>query len=367
MTVAAQAPLGGESAGLLVYRYQQRVRTELLEKATKDAVRPVGLRGRIGEWYAEWTARSPLGKTFVSTLRLVSEQQLLTTALVLPFAAVVTTMMLLVWTPGLALPVVDLVSLSPWPELILLAVAVTLGVMQPVRSAAPVLTAVTALGLVLSAFYAQPDASLPSLLAAGGFVITGMAAHYHGIARRRQQESQRHSKRIIDKLEPVDHEAGVLKWTHASLLFDRELARSHRYGQPLSLLRVVIVQWDALQTHLGPVRAAKVLAEVGGRLLSSSRLVDVVAYHGDGVFDLLLPDTGSLGAVVVARRTADHHSEYPGLRLRVGVVPLAGEAGSIDDLLHCGDIAIATAEQYNRPYAVFGVATNTSNTPRSKD
>ena len=42
----------------------------------------------------------------------------------------------------------------------------------------------------------------------------------------------------------VDENAGVLKWAHASLVFDRELARSHRYGHPLTVLRVVIERWD---------------------------------------------------------------------------------------------------------------------------
>ena len=55
-----------------------------------------------------------------------------------------------------------------------------------------------------------------------------------------------------------------------------------------------------------------VLGEVGALLVKSSRVVDIVAYHGDAKFDLLLPDTADLGAVVVARRVGSHNSQYPG-------------------------------------------------------
>ena len=120
-------------------------------------------------------------------------------------------------------------------------------------------------------------------------------------------------------MQPVDEQAGVLKWAHASLVFDGELARAHRYGHPLTVLRVKVDRWDIAKVTLGPEIAGKVLAEVGALLVSSSRVVDVVAYHGDAKFDLLLPDTADLGAVVVARRISAHTSTHDGIKLRVGV------------------------------------------------
>jgi hypothetical protein len=81
----------------------------------------------------------------------------------------------------------------------------------------------------------------------------------------------------------------------------------------------------------------------------------VVAYHGDGQFDLLLPDTADLGAVVVARRIGDHQSSHPGVRVRVGVAPVVKREGSIDDLLLESELAVATAQKLNRSYAVYGV------------
>ncbi|MCP5888578.1 hypothetical protein NL336_27290, partial [Klebsiella pneumoniae] len=76
---------------------------------------------------------------------------------------------------------------------------------------------------------------------------------------------------------------------------------------------------QTVRTELGPEKSAAVLAEVGQLLVNSSRVVDIVAYQGEGKFDLLLPDTADLGAVVVARRVTAHVFGQPGVRLRVGV------------------------------------------------
>jgi diguanylate cyclase (GGDEF)-like protein len=347
MAAAYEGNFRTDSAGTLVQRYQQRVRIDLLENASKAAARPTGWRAVFAERAEIWFTTTPVLRAFVVVLKLLARQQLVATGLLLPFAAVFCAFMLTLWPPvgsrelGLAA----------------LAAIVMLGVTQPIRGAALGATIIVGGCQVLGALLSSPSASLPDLSVAIALLFTGLLAHRHGMARLHEQGIQKQAKRAVDKLEPVDSVAGVLKWTHASLVFDRELARAHRYEQPLSLLRVVIDQWEAVQTHLGPRKSDKAIAEVGARLIAGSRIVDIVAYHGDATFDLLLPDTGDLGAVVVARRVADHVSEFPGVRLRIGVVPLAGQAGNIDHLLHCGDIAIRIAEQTHRPFAIFGVAT----------
>ncbi len=347
MAAAYQGTFRSDSAGTLVQRYQQRVRVDLLENASKAAARPTGWRATLSDRVHTWMVTTPVIRAFVAIVRALAHQQLITTALLLPFATVVTSFMVILWPPAGS------------RELGLAAVAlmVLLGVTQPVRGASLAATLIIGTCQTIGAVVGATLTPAPDLSVAAGLLLTGLIAHRHGMARLREQQSQRQARRVIDKLEPVDSVAGVLKWTHASLVFDRELARAHRYEQPLSLLRVVIDQWEAVQTHLGPRKSERAIAEVGARLIAGSRVVDIVAYHGDATFDLLLPDTGDLGAVVVARRVADHVSEFPGVRLRVGVVPLAGQAGNIDHLLHCGDIAIRIAEQTHRPFAIFGVAT----------
>jgi diguanylate cyclase (GGDEF)-like protein len=346
MAAAQPGSFRSDSAGTLVLRYQQRVRVDLLENASKAAARPTGWRATLNERVQTWMVTVPVVRAIVALARGLARQQLVATSLLLPVVMLATAFLVILWPPAGS------------RELGLTAVAlmVLLGVTQPIRGAALAVTLIVGICQTISAIVSAPLTPVPELSVAVGLLLTGFAAHRQGMARLHQQEEIKHAHRSVEKLEPVDSVAGVLKWTHASLVFDRELARAHRYEQPLSLLRVTIDQWEAVQTHLGPRNANKAIAEVGARLIAGSRVVDVVAYHGDAVFDLLLPDTGDLGAVVVARRVADHVSEFPGVRLRVGVVPLAGQAGNIDHLLHCGDIAIRIAEQSHRPFAIFGVA-----------
>jgi diguanylate cyclase (GGDEF)-like protein len=198
--------------------------------------------------------------------------------------------------------------------------------------------------------------ALPGVIVASlGLIGTGLLADRYGRSCHRELQEREQDKRLIDEMQPVDEEAGVLKWAHASLVFDRELARAHRYGHPLTVLRVKVDRWDIARVTLGPETAAKVLGEVGALLVSSSRVVDVVAYHGDAKFDLLLPDTAELGAVVVARRISAHTSAHEGVKLTVGVAPVTGKDGTIDDLLQQGDDAAEQAAKQGRPFAIYGV------------
>jgi hypothetical protein len=354
MTVPMQSMTVEEDAGALVLRYQQRIRAELLKKAAEEtAWLPRWRRGAISSTQAPGRRTRSLAERMLGVLHALDDQrQFDTSGLVLALVSAATSAALLLGSS----------NLIGWIGLMALGAIVVLGVTRPACRVALVIAAISALALGALALVDGPAALLPGLVALFGLIGTGFVAERYGIACRRGKEEREHSRRLIDDMQPVHEEAGVLKWPHASLVFDRELARAHRYGHPLTLLRVVVAQWDAVRAELGPEQAALALAEVGALLVTSSRVVDVVAYHDDGKFDLLLPDTADLGAVVVARRVGAHNSAYPGVRLRVGVAPVVGREGSIDDLIQQSDDAAATAEKLGRPFAIYGVEPKPANT-----
>lgn len=344
MTVPMRAIPLEEDAGALVLRYQQRIRAELLKKAADEASWTP--RFRLGSKTYTSGEVPPLAERIVSVLHTFSDQrQIVTSGLVLSLVTAATSSALILGAPG---------PLSLF-GLTVMALIVVLGVTRPVRGAALVLTALGALGLMAAALLDSSRALVPGLLAALGLLATGLVADRYGRACRQEQEEREQTKRVIDDMQPVHEEAGVLKWPHASLVFDRELARAHRYGHPLTLLRVMVEEWDAVRARLGPEQAGLVLGEVGALLMKSSRVVDIVAYHGDAKFDLLLPDTADLGAVVVARRVGAQISQYPGVRLRTGLAPVTASEGTIDDLLQRADDAAMAASRLGRPFAVYGV------------
>jgi hypothetical protein len=349
MTVSGRALPVDDDAGALVLRYQQRIRAELLKKAAEEATwAPRWGTGSAAGAGARRAGAMNLGERMSSVVQSFTDQrQFVTSGLLLALVSVSTSVALLLGTPGLL----------SWIGLTALGLIVVLGVTRPVRWAAIGATAVAALTQVAMVVLDAPSALLPGVAASFGLIFTGLLADRYGTACRKELDERDHDKRLIDEMQPVDENAGVLKWAHASLVFDRELARAHRYGHPLTVLRVGIERWDIHQVNLGPKGCAEVLGEVGALLVSSSRVVDVVAYHGDAKFDLLLPDTADLGAVVVARRISAHTSSHNGIKLRVGVAPVVGKDGSIDELLQQGEDAAQMAEKLDRPFCIYGVET----------
>ena len=342
MTIALRLSHQNEDASALVLRYQQRMRAELLKKAEEEQAGPLGLRRGPA---APGSMVPVIGGTIDMLYALKDPRQLIPAGLLLALVTGATSATLIMGTPG---------TLA-WLGLLGLGMVVVHSVTTPDRRTALILTAAVAAIQAIATLLLEPMAAAPGLAAVGGLIATSFVSSRYGTACRQEDAEIRNKQRVIEEMQPVDEDAGVLKWAHASLVFDRELARAHRYGHPLSLLRVVVERWEIVRSSLGPEKSAEVLAEVGALLVSSSRVVDIVAYQGNGKFDLLLPDTADLGAVVVARRIGAHISQHPGVRLRVGVAPVLGQERSIDDLLQKGEDAATNAPKLDRPFTVYGV------------
>lgn len=342
MTVALRAAPRAEDAGTLVLRYQQRMRAELLRKAEDEKAGLLHLRpGSVTGAGSPPAVEGVIGMLYA----LNDPRQFIASGLLLALVTGATSAVLIFSLPGVL----------PYLGLLALAIVLVHSVATPVRKTALILTAAIASVQAVATILLEPMATGPGLAAVAGLIVTSFVASRYGFACRQEDAERRHTKRVLDDMQPVDHEAGVLKWAHASLVFDRELSRAHRYGHPLTLLRVVIERWQIVREELGPEKAAEVLAEVGQVLVKSSRVVDIVAYQGEGKFDLLLPDTADLGAVVVARRVSSHVSQHQNVHLRVGVAGVTKSEGSIDDLLQQGEDAATMARKLSRPFTVYGV------------
>ena len=129
----------------------------------------------------------------------------------------------------------------------------------------------------------------------------------------------------------------------------REAKRASRSGRPLSLLFVDLDGFKGVNDIHGHLAGSQALVEAAGVIRRSARETDVVARFGGDEFALILPDTGSEGAVAVGERVRERIAEHAflasdGLDIRltvsVGVATLPDVAASAEELVRSADMAM---------------------------
>ena len=129
----------------------------------------------------------------------------------------------------------------------------------------------------------------------------------------------------------------------------RETKRAIRGGRPLSLLFIDLDGFKAVNDAHGHLCGSRALVEAGAVIRGAARETDIVARFGGDEFALVLPDTGSYGALAVAdrirERIARHEflaSDGRSVRLTasVGAATLPDVAASADALVQQADAAM---------------------------
>jgi two-component system, cell cycle response regulator len=134
----------------------------------------------------------------------------------------------------------------------------------------------------------------------------------------------------------------------------REAKRASRSGRPLSLLFMDLDGFKGVNDVHGHLAGSRALVEAAAVIRGSARETDVAARFGGDEFSIILPDTGSEGAVAVADRVRERIAAHPflagnGLNLRltasVGVATLPDVAGSAEELVRAADVAMYRIKQ----------------------
>ena len=89
---------------------------------------------------------------------------------------------------------------------------------------------------------------------------------------------------------------------YLSQVLRRETKRASRSGRPLSLLFIDLDGFKSINDTHGHLFGSRALVEAAGVIRASARETDMVARFGGDEFALVLPDTGSEGAVAVGER-----------------------------------------------------------------
>jgi len=136
---------------------------------------------------------------------------------------------------------------------------------------------------------------------------------------------------------------------YLNLVLRRESKRASRSGRPLSLLFLDLDGFKQVNDTHGHQAGSKALVEASVIVHRSARETDVSARFGGDEFAVILPDTGSEGAVSVAERIRDRISACQflasdGLSIHlttsIGVATLPDVAASAEELLRAADKAM---------------------------
>ena len=136
----------------------------------------------------------------------------------------------------------------------------------------------------------------------------------------------------------------------------REIARTRRYGRPLSLLMLDLDHFKRVNDTYGHVCGDKVLREVSEVVTARLRQSEFLARYGGEEFALILPETSLRGAIIVAesiRLNVEKHSFGCGskvfpLTVSIGVAVLTDDMLSGSELVKAADERLYEAKRNGR-------------------
>jgi len=144
---------------------------------------------------------------------------------------------------------------------------------------------------------------------------------------------------------------------YLSQVLRRETKRASRSGRPLSLLFVDLDGFKSINDTHGHLFGSRALVEAASVIRASARETDMVARFGGDEFALILPDTGSDGAVSVGERVRERIAAFRFLQgdgldiqltVSVGVATLPDVAASADALIQAADEAMYWVKEHGK-------------------
>ena len=133
--------------------------------------------------------------------------------------------------------------------------------------------------------------------------------------------------------------------------FEREVARSIRSGEPISLLMIDIDNFKVLNDTYGHQVGDEVLRQVAAAIQAGSRDIDTAARYGGEEFAVILPGCGSRDALVSAERLRRFvNDSFVGRAVTVsaGAATFPDQASTAEALVKAADNAMYRAKRAGR-------------------
>ncbi len=167
-------------------------------------------------------------------------------------------------------------------------------------------------------------------------------------------------KAEIARLAASDPLTGLANRRALTSALAREVARSVRTKEPLSLAIMDIDFFKKINDTYGHVAGDDVLKEVAAAMADNVRDVDLVARYGGEEFAIVLPNCPSEGALIVVERVRAAVSALPTVTkvtVSAGISTACGEAGGgAEGLMAAADEALYASKHAGRDRATLAPA-----------
>jgi diguanylate cyclase (GGDEF)-like protein len=251
-----------------------------------------------------------------------------TTLVLIATAAITGLLVLPVLFAALVYPLIPVIALAVVEDIFFVIVAMTGPVASPSR--------VTMTGV--------------SLCLAGSVAV--MAA----INRAAQERDRQTLTARLHKLATRDGLTGCLTYQAFQDALEAEEARTRRYGRPFSVAMVDLDSFKDINDTHGHALGDATLRSMAQALLAAARNTDIVGRIGGDEFAVLLPETDTAQAPLVAQRLQSHarSAETPvGVTVSLGISTWSDRFDSAAEVRRRADHALYSAKHAGRDRLVM--------------
>lgn len=146
-------------------------------------------------------------------------------------------------------------------------------------------------------------------------------------------------------------------------VLDYEFQRAKRFGRSFSILMIDLDYFKEANDRFGHAAGDTILKEFVRLVLEEIRAIDTFARKGGDEFILILPETGSKGAKILAERLCgkisgyefqfSHGKSFAGITLSLGVATFPDHAKTVKALLEAADSTAYQAKRKRNRVVVY--------------